>query len=624
MPLNCQPSPSQRGLEPRPCPHAHAMEKPLSTKSSQGNNAASVHTIDVVLPEKSRPAYFATSFKGDEALPQDRSQNRSSIKKTDTHPNAEISAVPDPVPNPLFPVASSSAAADHTSPLFESPRTATGNASSGLFVYPSSLGVHNPLLSLSSTASALSSVPLTFAMSTSVSAERPLPTFIKAPLGQTTSHQIPATAIILLTMGGVFFVVAILVGTKLCTQTRRRSHPTPSLPILQDAFPTRKIGDESPLFGGNERLSSQPGNNAIPWTWTQYQSGIPKPLPMASASKPGVTNQLPKRYSRIAPNVPHAGEEPTRQEVAANPGATNQALDGHPSKALSRLSSLSGLVHPASMHESSGQENIGIAVSSGQLEGDLEYGISANREHGKRASARQSLRDLDKRRSTIYGSPEGLAYTMSPSTAPNGDQSDGSSRRGRARVKAPYGAGSYMRGLVSTRADRPEGDPFGDQGCGTGDLSSGRPPVANVLITPDRLDALGSPGLSLYPDDSMSVAEERNWIIPKTVKGKVYAEDSPEGSRDGEDRLAMNDRRLSGAVPGVVAGRLNVPSAWVGEARIDDRPPRVPSPPVLPSLAQMAMGHTNGQEYGDYRSPTYSLYGLYSERKSRLEGYKLQ
>ena len=55
--------------------------------------------------------------------------------------------------------------------------------------------------------------------------------------------------------------------------------------------------------------------------------------------------------------------------------------------------------------------------------------------------------------------------------------------------------------------------------------------------------------------------------------------------------------------------------------RMDDRPPRVPSPPPIPSLAQMAMAHTNPQGYEDYRSPTYSIYGLYeAERKSRVQG----
>jgi hypothetical protein len=45
-------------------------------------------------------------------------------------------------------------------------------------------------------------------------------------------------------------------------------------------------------------------------------------------------------------------------------------------------------------------------------------------------------------------------------------------------------------------------------------------------------------------------------------------------------------------------------------------PPRVPSPPTLPSLAQMAMQNSNP----DYHSPTYSIYGMYSDRKSGVGG----
>jgi len=47
----------------------------------------------------------------------------------------------------------------------------------------------------------------------------------------------------------------------------------------------------------------------------------------------------------------------------------------------------------------------------------------------------------------------------------------------------------------------------------------------------------------------------------------------------------------------------------------------VPSPPPIPSLAQMALAHTNPEDYADYRSPTYSIYGLYeADRKSRTQG----
>ena len=627
MPSNCRSSPSRPGLEPRTgrrsrssiMGHAHAKEKPLSAKLPQRNNVAPAHTVNVVLPEKSHE-HLAPSEKSEQTLSQDRSQNRSSTKKNDTHPIADFSAVPDPVPNPLFQTPSSATAVAHTSPLFGSPQAAAGSPSPSATLYPSSVIVSSSLLSLPYTASALSSALLTPAEPTSVSSG-PLPTFIKAPSRQATSHQIPAAAITFLIIGGVFFVIVILIGTKLCIHPRRRSHPTPSLPILQDASPPRKTGDESPLFGGKERLSSQTGMSTVPWTWTQYQVGIPKPLPAANASQPGAIGQPMMRYSRLVdepPNV-HTGEESVTQEVMAKSGATNQASDGHPSKGFSRLSTLSGLVHPSSMYESSGQENIGIAVSSGQ--GEQDYGVPSTREPSKRASARQSLRNIDKRRSTIYGSPEGLAYTMSPSTTSSGDcrdHSDGSSssRQGRARVKAPYGAGSFLRGTGSTRTDRPE-DRFGDVSVPSiPGLSSGRAPapVANVTITPVQPDPPCSPGLSLYPD-STSAGEERYWVVPpQDVKV------SGEGREDG---MAVHDRRLSGAISKGMVRRLSTPSAQAREVmnlnqiadksnKVDDRPPRVPSPPMLPSLAQMAMAHTNGQEFGDYQSPTYSLYGLYT------------
>jgi hypothetical protein len=52
--------------------------------------------------------------------------------------------------------------------------------------------------------------------------------------------------------------------------------------------------------------------------------------------------------------------------------------------------------------------------------------------------------------------------------------------------------------------------------------------------------------------------------------------------------------------------------------RTDDKPPRVPSPPPMPSLTQMGLEHRNPEAYAEYRSPTYSIYGLYeSDRKSR-------
>ena len=354
---------------------------------------------------------------------------------------------------------------------------------------------------------------------------------------------------------------------------------------------------------------------------------MPKPAPVASILKPDAMNQAQRRYSRLVDepqNLSHLGE-PTAHGALAKPGTTNRSSDGHPKKALSRLSSLSGVVYPASVYESTGQENIGIAVSSGQ--GDLEFGGSAARENRKRASARQSIRNFDKRRSTIYGSPEGLAYTMSPPMSPGDDRddSDESSRQGRARVKAAYVAGSYFRGSPKEpNRTVPEVDPFGDPGNGAYKLpqapgsSAGKEAKFKVLVDSSVApDPSASPGFSLYPDDSLSVTEDRNWAVPKLIKGQTYTQDSQGIGEDGEDSIAIADGELSGVTtsPGVGTRRLSAMKSRAHEQqmrRTDDQPPRVPSPPVLPSLAQMAMAHTNEQEFGDYRSPTYSLYGLYS------------
>ncbi|KAI0006115.1 hypothetical protein BJV74DRAFT_802241 [Russula compacta] len=626
MRLSCQPF--QRGRDPRTCrtrsqikTHSQAMGKTLSAKPPLRNNVASFRTINVVLPEKSHPSHSVTPGKGDEDLSTDWNKNRSSTKINNVHPNVEISSVPDPVPNPLVQIPSPSAA-QHTTQLLDPPRTVPGNDSSSVFIYPSNSVVRSLFLPLPSTASALSStLSLSFALPTSVSAERPLGTFSEVPSRQTSPRQLPVAAIIILAAGGVCFVAAILILTNRWIRPRRRSHPTPSLPILQNAFPPRKMGDESPLFGGEERPLSQAGVNTVPWAWTQYQSDMPKSAPGASISESGATNQMPMRYSRHVDKLQdvHHTAKSTMQEAMTKPGTRNKSLDEHPSKALSRLSSLSGLVYTASVYESAGQENIGIAVSSGQ--GDLEVDGAAAREYRKRASTRQSVQHFDKRRSTKYGSPDGLAYTMSPSMSPVGDGRDdpnGFHRQGRARVKAPYVGGSYLRG--SAPKIPPEVNPFGDSGeslytlpplpdssAGKEINSMGGALVVDSIIAGSPV----SPGLSLYPEDSTTVAEDRNWTA---LKRKACTGDSP-GTGDGESSMAAVDDRSSVARShGVAARRLSTLSMRASEKakHSDDRPPRVPSPPVLPSLAQMAMAHTHGQEYGDYRSPTYSLYGLYS------------
>ena len=92
-------------------------------------------------------------------------------------------------------------------------------------------------------------------------------------------------------------------------------------------------------------------------------------------------------------------------------------------------------------------------------------------------------------------------------------------------------------------------------------------------------------------------------------------------------KLMMGDFQSMGSLPstrnvgdGSTGGPPRVPGKGVQRKRVEEKPPRVPSPPPMPSLAQMAMSHGNPQAFEDYRSPTYSIYGLYeAERKSRAQ-----
>jgi len=62
-------------------------------------------------------------------------------------------------------------------------------------------------------------------------------------------------------------------------------------------------------------------------------------------------------------------------------------------------------------------------------------------------------------------------------------------------------------------------------------------------------------------------------------------------------------------------GMKYAPAPLKMESRAGDKPPRVPSPPPLPSLAQMALEQHNPVAYAEYRSPTYSIYNLYDDNQ---------
>jgi hypothetical protein len=117
---------------------------------------------------------------------------------------------------------------------------------------------------------------------------------------QSNTAHLSTTAIIALAVSGGLTLFIVVVLVKLLKRPRRRRTPTPSLPILHDGtFPDDKVeSDGSPIFGGKERLSptlqarNVKGNTGL-WTWTQYNSGIPKPAPTVTVTRSSSQDQLP-------------------------------------------------------------------------------------------------------------------------------------------------------------------------------------------------------------------------------------------------------------------------------------------------------------------------------------------
>ncbi|ESK94541.1 hypothetical protein Moror_8008 [Moniliophthora roreri MCA 2997] len=126
-------------------------------------------------------------------------------------------------------------------------------------------------------------------------------------------------------------------------------------------------------------------------------------------------------------------------------------------------------------------------------------------------------------------------------------------------------------------------------------------------------EALLSPQPTLYPDDSLSVRESEpgtaGLTTPPIDSGTVLG------------NLMLMEFGASSKSTGLTEGFDLGTSPMSSKAGSISKtgPPRVPSPPALPSLAQMGLEHANPEAYAEYRSATYSICGLYeSDRKSKI------
>lgn len=473
---------------------------------------------------------------------------------------------------------------------------------------------------------------------------------------QLNTFHLSTTAIIALAVSGGLTLIIVVILVKLLQRPRRRRTPTPSLPILHDGtFPDDKAANEgSPIFGGKERSSpslqarSTKGNTGL-WTWTQYNSGIPKPAPTVTVTRSSSHDQLRTIDQTMQQDSVSVVDSDTthvqgRQYPFVGYGNSNaplktkspvpiQPVQNAITRAVSRLSTVSMSLYPNSPGGySQVGADVGLAIDGVTHDEPVNMVVpkykdrmmaSRNRTSMIAPGSAKDAAALRRSQSFAYG---GMEPSSPPTASPNVAQLNG----GRARIKSTYYTpGPYPRTSAAAtnygkRNPEHEGIHLEQNKVERTDSRRGR----------DLTSALGltspippSPQPTLYPDDSMSVIGEAKKVAltgrsqKKPVPKASSHSDSPPSDAAALGSLMMVDFAASKSTASLVNIRPSEAArAREGQGksslkkRVEDKPPRVPSPPAIPSLAQMALQHADPEGYADYHSPTYSIYGLYDGR----------
>ncbi|THH10697.1 hypothetical protein EW145_g1135 [Phellinidium pouzarii] len=413
----------------------------------------------------------------------------------------------------------------------------------------------------------------------------------------TLSH-LPMLTTVLVVVGATSLaLVSILVLRCFCRRKKRTEHPTPSNPILQD----------SPLFGGKERFSRG--------LWADPSFG--------------------NLFNTHNKNGKGEGWRPLSGGKYAE---MDQAHEKTPAAFLSVNNSAPSPVSPASVYTTAaGAPDIGIA---------LEFPLpdnSAMATQPLKIKAKGGQSKAVRRRSvttSMYGGGAGISSSTftetetgvayrTPRPAPTPGKPKPvikTSGPMRERAQAPYrknipttsSRSSLYRS--TSRSEKEKDEPFmyalpmvkseerrdRDTKALTSALGLASPPPPSSCFSP----------VSIYPDDSLSVAHGHRSMRPMS-EAPPSEMPSPTGTHAALGSLMLQEFPSTATFASLRTGDpfadllpKKKAQAWSSS----DKPPRVPSPPRLPSLSQMAMAQADP----DYRSPTYSIYGLYeAQRKSK-------
>ncbi|TFK30008.1 hypothetical protein FA15DRAFT_752132 [Coprinopsis marcescibilis] len=487
-----------------------------------------------------------------------------------------------------------------------------------------------------------------------------------------TDRGIAPPVIVLVALGATCLLLGVGIVLRVCTRPRRKDKVKPSLPIMENGIPENDdfVSQESPVFGGKERLASTAPENDDPmWTWVQYykpqNAELNTTLDAGRLADNGVT--LISDLKRISAELAGYGTS-VRNHKNNRHSQIAQQEPPNPEIAKSQRVSFSGLEHTGDLSGRGFTTNGTSSLTS--FTGDGHHILqrtpklrTPRRSKSYSDSGEQRRRDSAYRPDTAYegadvSSPPGY---YQPVSTPTIGLTPSAGTEGRARIQSSYfAAGTYPRLssmpatysiATATKANVSQAhlqavtnlQYKGEQGLkdnGVPDRDLGL--IYGDSDSPDLSYAHPSPQPTLYPDDSLSVIGSKRskrvsqsfvqskrlsklhnvGNIPTSQSTKAGGSQSTgflEMSFD-VSRMSLSDispgqtENISFDRPGYFKQKTEPTSAE--KRNYHDKPPRVPSPPPMPSLAQMALVHSNPEAYNNYRSPTYSIYGLYGDRKS--------
>jgi hypothetical protein len=571
--------------------------------------------------------------------------------------NAPMTLVPDPIPQ--------NGLSTHANPTQSTTLAVVRSTSHSLGSQTAVLKPLPPLLSTFTFASEYhsSTAPLPSATPSLVE---------KSPTDASNAHRIPVVMVAISVLGSALILLGLIIVIKAYSCPRHRMRPTPSLPICEDSFDDSQLKVESsPLFGGNER-NSRPGSNGL-WTWTQY------PHPALETK----SDHVAPHENPATSESPNFNEKGSTQDSYGSNDKNKSSFTGHgsgpamtPANSFQQVSSVltrvaSRLSTTSISFQAQNPGNMPPLTADGHPVIE-RTSSSALKTMGRASEPKRGIKNVSR---ISPGSAYDGADVLSPQPASSPRVIAGvalaplaATSGGRSRIKSTYYTpGAYPRVSV---APQPSFIPLAkwnfpstkltvpQQNLRRSEYRRARDTHALTLaLGLDSPPLPASPQPTLYPDDSLSVvgeAQSRGLFVNEKETNRSYERPVTNKSRDdqshglgmmspaaetntalgnlmlmdyastskslvslpGRDVPTKSSRSLASLVPLRATGNLR------RSFLTDDKPPRVPSPPPLPTLAQMGLAHANPESYTNYRSPTYSIYGLYeNDRKSRVESF---